>query len=86
MTGSGRVDNSIATGGPAGSDPLSRPRGIVTATVDNQPAEVVFAGMTPGFVGLAQVNLKIPNLFPGDYPLVITVNGEKSNAATITVK
>ena len=86
LTGAGRVDNSIATGGPAASDPLARPRGIVTATVDNQPADVVFAGMTPGFVGLAQVNLRIPNLLPGDYPLVITVNGEKSNAAMVTVK
>lgn len=85
-TGPGRLDNPVATGGPAGSDPLSRPRGQVTATIGNQTAEIAFAGMTPGFVGLAQMNLKVPSLAPGDYPLVISVDGEKSNAATITVK
>jgi uncharacterized protein (TIGR03437 family) len=86
MTGPGRLDNPVATGGPAGSDPLSRPRGNVTATIGGQTAEISFAGMTPGFVGLAQVNLKIPSLAPGDYPLVVAVDGEKSNAATVTVK
>jgi translation elongation factor P/translation initiation factor 5A len=53
---------------------------------DGMPAEVVFGGLTPSFVGLMQVNLKIPNLQPGTYPLVVTVNGEKSNAAMITVQ
>lgn len=85
-TGTGRLDNAVATGGPAGSDPLSRPRGTVTATIGGQNAEIAFAGLTPGFVGLAQMNLKVPSLAPGDYPLVISVDGEKSNAATVTVK
>jgi uncharacterized protein (TIGR03437 family) len=42
--------------------------------------------MTPSFVGLAQANLKIPNVASGDYLLVVSVNGEKSNARTISVK
>ena len=29
------------------------------------------------FVGLEQINSKVPSLAPGDYPLVITVNGKK---------
>ena len=86
LTGVGRLDNPVATGGGAGSDPLSRPRAAVSVTIGNQPAEIAFAGMSPGFVGLTQVNLKIPNLTAGDYPLVVTVNGEKSNVATLTVK
>jgi uncharacterized protein (TIGR03437 family) len=86
LTGIGQLDNPVATGGPAAGNPLSRPKGNVTATLDNRPVDIAFAGMTPGFVGLTQVNFKIPNLMPGDYPLVIMVNGEKSNAATITVK
>jgi uncharacterized protein (TIGR03437 family) len=32
------------------------------------------------------VNLKVPSLSPGTYPLVISVNEEKSNSALITVK
>jgi len=86
LTGVGRLDQPVATGGPAPSDPLARPRGLVTATIDNQPVEIAFAGMTPGFVGLTQVNLKVPNMLPGDYALVVMVDGLKSNAATITVK
>lgn len=86
LTGVGRLDQPVATGGPAGSDPLARPRGLVSATIDNQPVEIAFAGMTPGFVGLTQVNLRIPSMLPGDYPLVVMVDGQKSNAATITVK
>jgi uncharacterized protein (TIGR03437 family) len=86
LTGMGRPDNPVATGNGAGSDPLSRPRAAVSVTIGNQPAEIAFAGLTPSFVGLTQVNLKIPNLAAGDYPLVVTVNGEKSNAVTVTVK
>jgi len=76
----------VATGAAAAGEPLSRPRAAVSATLGGQLVEVVFAGMTPGFVGLAQMNFKVPNLSPGDYPLVISVNGEKSNAAMVTVK
>jgi uncharacterized protein (TIGR03437 family) len=86
ITGIGRLDNPVATGSAAGSDPLSRPRAAVSATIGTQTADIVFAGLSPGFVGLTQVNLRIPNLAPGDYPLVVTVNGEKSNAAMVTVK
>ena len=86
ITGTGRLDNPVATGGPAGGDPLSRPRASVSATIGGQLAEIAFAGLTPGFVGLGQVNLKIPNLPAGDYPLVVTVGSEKSNSAMIAVK
>jgi uncharacterized protein (TIGR03437 family) len=86
VTGIGRVDNPVATGAAAGSDPLSRPQAPISATINNQSVDIAFAGLTPGFVGLAQVNLKIPNLAPGNYPLVVTVKGEKSNTATVTVK
>lgn len=86
LTGSGRVDNAVPSGSAAGADPLSRPRGPVTATIADMPADVAFGGLTPSFVGLMQVNLKIPNLQPGSNPLVITVNGEKSNSAMVTVQ
>ena len=86
LTGTGGLDNPVATGGVAGSDPLSRVKGVTTATIGDQTADIAFAGMTPGLVGLTQVNLMIPNLPPGDYTLVVTVDGQKSNAATITVK
>ena len=86
LTGSGQLDNPVANGTAAKADPISRPRGPVTAMIGNSSADVIFGGLTPDFVGLMQVNLKVPNLAPGTYPLVITVNGEKSNAAMVTVR
>jgi uncharacterized protein (TIGR03437 family) len=86
LTGLGALDHPVATGAAAGGEPLSRPRATVSATLGGQAVEVVFAGMTPGFVGLAQMNFKVPSLAAGDYPLVISVNGEKSNAAMVSVK
>jgi uncharacterized protein (TIGR03437 family) len=86
MTGVGRLDNPVPTGSGAGSDPLSRPKATVSATMGNQPVEIAFAGLTPGFVGLTQINFKIPDMAAGNYPLVVTVNGQKSNAVTVTLK
>jgi adhesin/invasin len=57
----------------------------VTATVGGQPATVQFAGLAPGYAGLYQVNLMVPALSPGDYPLQIAVDGQQSNAATVSV-
>jgi uncharacterized protein (TIGR03437 family) len=35
---------------------------------------------------LGQVNITVPStLAPGNYPLVVTVNGQASNAVTISV-
>ena len=86
LTGLGRLDNPVATGSSAASEPLSRPRASVSVTIGGQPVDIAFAGLAPGFVGLAQINLKTPNLAAGDYPLVVMLNGEKSNVATVSVK
>ena len=36
-----------------------------SATVGGQPANVLFSGLAPRFVGLAQVNVQIPDMDPG---------------------
>jgi len=33
------------------------------------PATVLYGGLAPGFVGLYQFNIKVPNLSPGDYQI-----------------
>ena len=50
------------------------------------PLTVAFGGLTPGYIGLMQVNAKVPSLPPGTYPLVVTIGGEGSNSALVTVK
>jgi len=86
LTGAGRLDNNVASGAPAGVEPISRPRVPVTATIGGMPAHIAFGGLTPNFVGLMQVNMKVPPMPAGTYPLVVTVGGEKSNPAFITVR
>ena len=85
LTGQGAVDHSVPTGSPAPASPLARSVAAVTATVGNQAAEVEFAGLAPGLIGVLQVNLRVPDLAPGDFPLVVTAGGVSSNAALVSV-
>ena len=44
----------------------------VTAAIDGQPAEVLFAGPAPGLTGVGQVNVRVPRgLSRGVHQLVI---------------
>ncbi len=85
ITGGGAVDNPVATGQAASITPLSRFTQAVTATIGGLNATVIFAGLTPGFAGLGQISVRIPNLPAGAYPLVLTENGQSSNSAIVTV-
>jgi uncharacterized protein (TIGR03437 family) len=85
LTGQGALDNPVATGEAAGAQPLSRAAGEVRATIGGRSAEVLFAGLTPGLVGLLQVNLRTPAGLSGEAPLVVTVEGVASNEALVSV-
>src|SRR5581483_4030640 len=84
-TGQGAVQPPVATGAAALGDPLSLTVLPVTATIGGQPAEVLFAGLAPGFMGTLQLNLRVPNLASGDYPLVVTIGEAQSNAPVVAV-
>jgi uncharacterized protein (TIGR03437 family) len=87
LTGGGAVSNQPANGAPAGSgSDLSTVTSTVTATIGGQTAQVPFAGLAPGFVGLWQANVVVPSgLAKGDFPLIITVGGQASNSADVSV-
>ena len=89
LTGSGPVSNQPASGAvtPGGSGALiSAVTSSASATIGGTNANVSLV-LAPGFFGVVQANVTIPaGLAPGDYPLKITINGETSNAATISVK
>ena len=84
LTGQGAVQPAVQTGSVAPGKPFAQVDNV-TATVGGQPAEVKFAGLSPGSVGLFQVNLRVPNVAAGDEPLVITVAGNPSNSELMTV-
>jgi uncharacterized protein (TIGR03437 family) len=87
LTGAGAVSNQPADGAPAGSgSDLSTVTSTVTATIGGKTAQVSFAGLAPDFVGLWQANIVVPSgLAKGDFPLVVTVDGQSSGPANVSV-
>jgi uncharacterized protein (TIGR03437 family) len=84
-TGGGAVNPAVPTGAAAPNLPLSGTIADVTATINGVPASVAFAGLTPGSVGLLQVNLEVPSMPGGNYPIQLTVGGVKSNTPTVAI-
>jgi uncharacterized protein (TIGR03437 family) len=87
LTGAGAVSNQPADGAAAGSgSDISDVTSTVTATIGGQTADVSFAGLAPGFVGLWQVNVVVPaGVAQGDLPLTVSVGGQTSNSANVSV-
>ena len=86
LTGSGPVNPPVATGALSPLSPVASATSQTSATIGPSSASVAFAGLTPGFVGLLQMNLVVPaSLSSGDYPLTVSINGEASNSGTISV-
>ena len=58
----------------------------VRATIDGQAADVLYAGRSPGFTGLNQMNIMLPvGISSGVRSLVITRAGISSNQVTILI-
>lgn len=86
LTGSGPLSAPVADGAAAPSSPLISSTAKVVAMIGSTAADVQFAGLAPGFVGLVQVNIRVPSgMLSGNYPLTISIDSQPSNAATITL-
>ena len=86
LAGLGGTDNSVATGAASPSASLAKPVAPVTVTLNGANVPVAFAGLTPGLVGLYQINLQIPSGAPsGDLPLVVSQAGATSNTALLAI-
>jgi uncharacterized protein (TIGR03437 family) len=90
ITGDGLVSPALATGAaPAAGTAvgnLPKPRQSVSMTVGGVAAAIQFIGITPGLVGVTQINYLVPAQAPtGSQPVVVTVGGVASAAATLTV-
>jgi uncharacterized protein (TIGR03437 family) len=51
-----------------------------TLRIGTAAATLQYAGLTPGLIGLYQLNVVIPTLAPGDYPLTVDVGGVTANS------
>jgi uncharacterized protein (TIGR03437 family) len=86
--GLGPVDPPVDAGAAVPSDVLRKTVNAVSVTIGGQPAPVVFAGLTPGFTGLYQVNVTVPSGVPtgGQIPVVLSSGRFSSSPVTIAVR
>jgi minor extracellular serine protease Vpr len=81
VNGLGPVSNQPASGTPALASPLSQTPQNPIVSIGNQPAQVVFSGLAPGFPGLYQVNVVVAANTPtGSQPITISIGGVTSPA------
>ena len=74
VTGLGPVTPLLLDGNPAPNTPLSTAAIQPTVTVGGAVAEVLYAGLTPGFVGLYQINFVIPWGAPLGLQVPVTIS------------
>jgi uncharacterized protein (TIGR03437 family) len=86
LVGLGATTPSVASGVPAPSSTLAKVTHPVTVTVDSLPSTVLFAGLTPGFVGLYQINFQVPSgAHSGNVVVTVTQNGIAANPTLLPV-
>jgi uncharacterized protein (TIGR03437 family) len=67
----------VASGTTAVTNPVVR--------IGDAPATLSYAGLSPGFVGLYQFNIVVPNVSAGDQRLSLSVDGVSSGQETFLV-
>ena len=83
LTGLGSVNNQPAAGQPASSTTLSPTILPPQVFIGGFNAAVSFSGLTPGFIGLYQINVEIPVGVPAG---VVDVNVRSNEVTSNTVK
>jgi len=87
VNGLGPANNQPASGEPSPAQPLATTKVTPIVMIGGQMAPVDFSGLVPPYVGLYQVNVKIPtNIGAGIQPLVIIQNGVVSKTSMLPVQ
>jgi uncharacterized protein (TIGR03437 family) len=87
LVGLGATQPSVPSGAVAPAEPLARVVDIPVVMLGGRQATVLFAGLTPGFAGLYQLNIQAPaDVQPGTLELFVIQRGAESNRATLPVE
>jgi len=86
-TGMGPTNPPVATGAVAPSSTLAQVVIAPLVSIGGKNAQVQFAGLSPGSVGLYQIDVVIPTgAGTGDVPLVVTQGGVASNTVNVPLQ
>jgi uncharacterized protein (TIGR03437 family) len=85
FTGQGGVETAVDDGAAPLAGQIISALARVSAIIGGLPAQIEFAGLAPLYPGLAQINLKVPALATGTYPLTILIAGRASNAVQLAI-
>ena len=85
LTGLGGVTPINIAGEPASKTILARTVAPPTVEIGGVAGEVKFSGLTPGFIGLYQINVLLPSYVPKglEVPLTVTMG---ANSTTVNVR
>ncbi len=87
LVGLGATNVVVPSGTPAPSNQLISVSSPVTVTIDGETVQTPFVGLTPGGVGLYQINLVVPaDAKTGKLPVTITEAGIAANPSTLLVQ
>lgn len=86
-SGLGVVTNAPADGAGGPVSPLATASAEVRLTIGGVPCEVVYAGLAPGFVGVYQVNFRVPEqVLSGAREMVLSADAAASPPVQVMVQ
>jgi uncharacterized protein (TIGR03437 family) len=83
LLGMGATDVSVASGNASPSSPFAHPQTAPIVTLGGRQIPPAFAGLTPGLVGLYQIDLQIPADMQGGNQVLIVSQGGQTSEPTI---
>ena len=87
LTGQGPVSVAVPTGQAAPLSPLALATSTAAASIGGVPATVLFLGLTPGLVGVAQANILVgPSTPAGEQILLISLGGQTANGGVVSIR
>jgi uncharacterized protein (TIGR03437 family) len=85
-TGLGPVSNTPVDGAPGPDAPLAVTKTPPQVAINGVASSVLWSGLAPGFVGLYQVNVRVPMGIHGNNSVEMTLADAPSNTLSLAIK